>query len=166
MLGNIHDAEDIAQQALLKGLTDISELRDSERFGAWIGRITKNLCIDFLRRQKYQGNASVEQSSGFDARPQVHDEVRTALAKLPEEYRLVLMLYYFDGRSAKNIAEALVISEAAVHTRMSRARKQYILRPIRNSQRVFLLWRACQSNLVRSYSFYHTGWGGFVRPGN
>ena len=47
-----------------------------------------------------------------------------ALAKLSEEYRLALMLYYFDGRSAKAVAEAFEISEGAAQARLSRARKQ------------------------------------------
>ncbi|MHC4482754.1 MAG: RNA polymerase sigma factor [Planctomycetota bacterium] len=124
MLGNTHDAEDIAQQALLKGFTDIGELRDSEQFGAWISRIAKNLCIDFIRRQKRRRNALLRRAatnvnSSNDCRG-----LEAALAKLPQEYRVGLMLYYFDGRSTKNIAETLAISEAAVHARLSRARKK------------------------------------------
>jgi RNA polymerase sigma-70 factor (ECF subfamily) len=124
MLGNRHDAEDIAQQVFLKGLRDINQLLDGERFGAWIGRTTKNLCIDFIRRQKYGRNDRPGQCSAIEAGPAAYPELEGALAKLAEKYRLVLMLYYFDGQSTKNIAEALDITEAAVHTRMSRARKE------------------------------------------
>ena len=124
MLGNSHDAEDIAQQALLKGFMDINQLRDSEQFGAWIGRIARNLCIDFIRRQKRKRTALFERTALPQSSSKEYPELEGALAKLPEEYRLALMLYYFDGRSTETIAETLAISQAAVHARLSRARKQ------------------------------------------
>ena len=124
MLGNSHDAEDIAQQVLLKGFTDISRLQDNERFGAWIGRIAKNLCIDFIRRQKRRANGLAERAGPSQSGSKDYPELEQALAKLPAEERLVLMLYYFDGQSTANIAETLAVSQAAVHTRMSRARKE------------------------------------------
>jgi len=124
MLGNTHDAEDIAQQTLLKGLTNIKQVRDNEQFGAWISRIAKNLCVDFIRRRKckrsiLRGRADVYQSDSKE-----YPELKSALAKLPEEHRLALMLYYFDGRSTKAIAETLEISETAAQARLSRARKR------------------------------------------
>jgi RNA polymerase sigma-70 factor (ECF subfamily) len=56
--------------------------------------------------------------------PRQYPELERALAKLPEESRLALMLYYFDGRSARSVAEAFEISEAAAQARLSRARRQ------------------------------------------
>lgn len=124
MLGNSHDAEDIAQQVLLRGFNNIGELRDGERFGAWIGQIAKNLCINFMRSRKRSLRALSGEAPARAGGPREYPELEAALAKLPEEYRVVLMLYYFDGRSTKNIAEALVISQSAVHTRLSRARRE------------------------------------------
>ncbi|MBA7669959.1 ECF RNA polymerase sigma factor SigW [subsurface metagenome] len=124
MLGNSHDAEDVAQEALLKGLANIKELRDDEQFGAWLGRIAKNLCIDFIRRQRPTKNYIVEPTTDGQSSTKECSELKGALAKLPQDSRLALMLYYFDGRSTKNIAETFETSEAAVQTRISRARKQ------------------------------------------
>lgn len=124
MLGNSHDAEDVAQEALLKGLLYIKELRDDEQFGVWLSRIAKNLCIDFIRRQKFKRNAFVDRAEAGRNSSKEYPELQGALAKLPEDSRLALMLYYFDGRSTKNIAETFETSEAAVQTRISRARKQ------------------------------------------
>jgi RNA polymerase sigma-70 factor (ECF subfamily) len=124
MLGNIHDAEDIAQQALLKGFTDIDQLRDSDQFGAWIARIARNQCIDFIRRRKREQKAFTKRAAVSESGSKRYPEFEDALVKLPRRYRLALMLYYFDGRSTENIAEALQISQAAVYARMSRARKR------------------------------------------
>lgn len=124
MLGHREDAEDLAQQALLKGFADIKQLRQGEQFGAWIGRIAKNLCIDFMRRQKRRRSVFTEQALVSTSGSKEYPELESALAKLPQEQRLILMLYYFDGRSTEKVAEALDISRNAVQARMSRARKQ------------------------------------------
>jgi len=132
MLGNIHDAEDVAQQALLKGFIDIEQLRDNDRFGAWIGRIARNLCVDLIRRRKREQSAFAksqtpsyrERQAASEGSSKEYPELEDTLAKLPRRYRLALMLYYFDGRSSENIAETLQISQAAVYARISRARKR------------------------------------------
>lgn len=116
------NAEDIAQQALLKALTNIKQLQDDEHFGAWIAQIAKNMCIDFTRKQKrffLIKRAAVRQNTSKE-----YPELQAALAKLPEEHRLALMLFYFDGRSTRSIAQTFMISEALAQTRISRARKQ------------------------------------------
>jgi len=124
MLGNTHDAEDMAQQTFLKGLANIKRLRRDERFGAWISRIAENLCIDFTRMQKRRQGPVVKEAATGRSSPKEYPELKSALAKLSEPYRLVLMLYYFDGRSTKAIAETLMVSEAAAQARLSRARRQ------------------------------------------
>ncbi|MHC4558771.1 MAG: RNA polymerase sigma factor [Planctomycetota bacterium] len=124
MLGSTHDAEDIAQQTLLRALTNIKQVRRDEQFGAWISRIAKNLCIDFIRMQKRRRSSLAEQAATSRSDSKEYPELEAALAKLSEEYRLALMLYYFDGRSTKAVAEVFMISEAAAQARLCRARKQ------------------------------------------
>ncbi len=123
-LGNAHDAEDIAQQTLLRGFSNIGQMRRNEKFGAWISRIAKNQCVDFIRRQKRRQGLRAGKVALGPGNSHEHPELRKALADLTEEDRLVLMLYYFDGHSAKAVAEAFEISEGAALTRLSRARKQ------------------------------------------
>lgn len=124
ILGNTHDAEDVAQQTLLRGFAGIRQIRRNEKFGAWISRIAKNLCVDFIRRQKRRRSLRAGEVAAGRESSREHPELRKALAKLSEEHRLALMLYYFDGRSAKAVAEAFEISEGAALARLSRARKQ------------------------------------------
>ena len=124
MLGNTHDAEDVGQQTLLRAFGNIGQIRRNERFGAWISRIAKNLCVDFIRKQKRRRDLSTADVVAARESSQEHPELKKALAELSQEHRLALMLYYFDGRSARGVAEAFEISEGAALTRLSRARKQ------------------------------------------
>jgi RNA polymerase sigma-70 factor (ECF subfamily) len=121
--GDTHDAEDIAQQTLLKGFTEITRLRNTRRFGAWIAQIARNLSIDFLRAKTVSTNTRICFAKQPPAESNEHSELKAAMAKLPQEYRTTLILYYFDGRSAASVAEMLSTSEQAIHTRLSRARK-------------------------------------------
>ena len=61
-----------------------------------------------------------------DPQPAAEDfsALHEALAELPEDYRAPLMLYYFDGKRAKNLSEELEIKHAGACTRLSRARRE------------------------------------------
>ncbi len=134
MIGNSHDAEDLAQQALLKGFTSIKNIQNSQRFKPWISQIAKNLCIDFLRRQKLTQAALAEKACSSKNQPKEYSHLLSALIKLDEEYRVPLILYYFDGQSAITIAQTLQISQNAAQARISRARKQ--LRKLLSSEEI------------------------------
>ena len=129
MLSNREDAEDITQQAFLKGFSDIKQLRDISKFGAWITQIAKHMCLDLLRRRKLNKIAlkqiavdDVKDEPAYDDNK--YSRLQSALMQLNEEYRLPLMLYYFDGKSTKKIAESLEITVDLAHTHLSRARKK------------------------------------------
>ena len=124
MLGNRHDAEDMAQQTLLKGFMRIGSLQNSERFAHWIAQIARRACLDLIRRRKTQSMRREPRQSSPGGDPETYRHLEAALAQLHEDYRVPLLLFYFNGRSTKSIAETLDISQAAVQTRLSRARKQ------------------------------------------
>lgn len=132
MLGRVHDAEDITQQALLKGFTDIGKLRKNDRFEQWICKVAKNLCIDLIRKRVKERDA-VKEYNGPDNNSSECGFLETALAALPEQYRTVLTLYYFDGKSSNNIGQILDLNRSAVHMRITRARKE--LRKILETER-------------------------------
>ncbi len=125
VVGNVHDAEDIAQEALLKGLVQIATLRKGKRFGPWICRIARNLAIDFVRRQKThkQAAAQIQLQQRAESTEDYH-VLEKAIQRLDETYRETLLLYYFDGERTEDVAEKLDISPATVLSRLSRARRQ------------------------------------------
>ena len=136
ILGNTHDAEDIAQEALIRGYTRIGRLRDTDQFKTWIFRIARNLCIDFLRRRRIGKEALVKHQAERERLDQPEQDfgfLERAIARLPEKYRLPLMLYYFQEQSTDAVAEALGISPAGVCSRLCRARQK--LRTILEDQR-------------------------------
>ncbi len=125
VVGNVHDAEDIAQEALLKGLVRIAALRKGKRFGPWICRIARNLAIDLVRRQRThkQATARIQLQQRAESTEDYH-VLEKAIQRLDETYRETLLLYYFDGERTEDVAEKLNISPATVLSRLSRARRQ------------------------------------------
>jgi RNA polymerase sigma-70 factor (ECF subfamily) len=125
MLGNRHDAEDMAQQTLLKGFMQIQGIRDSGHFGPWIARIARNLCIDVIRQRKRPAAPAVDLTEPDNEMDRwEYGRLEGALAQLSSDYRVPLLLFYFDGHSTKSIAETLGTTQAAIQARLSRGRKQ------------------------------------------
>jgi len=125
VLGNIHDAEDIAQETMLKGLIKIKKLARGEQFEAWILQIAKNLCIDYIRRRRRVKPLATEQlMQATGPSSQDNHELDQAIRQLPQELRLPLTMYYFDNRNAKTIAEKLKISHSGACQRIRTARKE------------------------------------------
>lgn len=121
ILGNVHDAEDIAQDAMLKGYEQIRTLRDGSKFGLWIARIAKSLCINFIRRKKYARIAVAERAAHANQSVNEYDKLQQAIQQLPQETRAPLVMYYFDGQSVKTVADRLQMSTSGVYLKLRTA---------------------------------------------
>jgi len=124
MLANVHDAEDIAQDAILKGLSKIAELREGIQFGHWILRIAGNLCIDLIRRRKRIKHLCAEYPAIAQQAINENHDLHGAIKKLPKELRVPLVMYYFENKNAKAIAERLNISHSGACQKIRSARQQ------------------------------------------
>jgi len=124
VLLNVHDAEDAAQETMLKGLTKIATLMNPEQFRPWILRVARNLCIDVLRRQKRRKPPAKPVSTPAEPRLHTQPDLEQAIRRLPSELRVPLLMYYFDGRSAKAIADNLNISYSGACQKLRLARRQ------------------------------------------
>jgi RNA polymerase sigma-70 factor (ECF subfamily) len=135
VLRNTADAEDIAQEAMLRAYRQFDRLRDRTRFRAWLVRIAFRLALDRLRSGKRR-----EVRDTLWSRPEHHppaanaedlavsNEFQThldnALAELPEKLRLVLLLAAMDGHTIDEIAGMLDISTGTVKSRIFYARRK------------------------------------------
>ena len=124
MLGNVHDAEDVAQETLLKGFLSLRKLVKPERFEPWILRIARNQCIDLLRRRKHNQALPTAQEPVSEPQPQENHDLEAAIQRLPQELRLPLVLFYFEHRDAGTIARRLGISASLAYERLRAARER------------------------------------------
>ena len=136
LLADPDQAEDTAQDALLKAIERLGTLRNPATFRSWLVTIARNLCRDhwklnrrrreLLSERREQAGLQVvaggAMSSGFDSDSPGPD-LQLALARLPEKFRLPLLLYYFDGLSSTRVGEALGISATGAGARLCRARQ-------------------------------------------
>ena len=124
MTGNTADAEDLMQESFMRGFMQLGSLKNRDSFGPWIGAIAGNVCRNFLKKRTRR-EQDVEAPADCPAKENDDlSDLREALGRLPEQHRLPLMLYYFDGQSAEHCAASLGISCEAVYTRLSRARRE------------------------------------------
>lgn len=138
MVSNPSDAEDLAQEAFVKAWRGLRFYKHEAAFSTWLYRLTSNVCIDFLRKQKRQNTISLtdedEQELEIpDAEPMpeellLHREkqqaVAAAMSRLEEEYRLALTLRVVDDLTYEQIAEVLDIKVGTVKSRIARARER------------------------------------------
>jgi RNA polymerase sigma-70 factor, ECF subfamily len=135
VLRNTADAEDVAQEALLRAYRRFDRLRDRNRFRAWLVRIAFRLALDRLRSGKRrelrdtlwsqperQPPATTAEDLAASNEFQAHLE--NALAELPEKLRLVLLLAAMEGHTTEEIAAILSISTGTVKSRIFYARRQ------------------------------------------
>ncbi len=125
VLGNVHDAEDAAQEAMIKGFERIRQLRDGSQFGGWVAAIARNLSINQLRRRKAAEQVCrAERPLGPASPASAGEDLRQAVARLPWDLRLPLVMYYFDGQNVKTVAQRLDISTSGVYQKLRTAIKE------------------------------------------
>ncbi len=123
ILWNEQDAADAVQEAMLKGWKRRGSLRDEEAFGVWFTRILVNQCRDMQRRQIR--NRRMMEALKAEEPPELPPDAAllAAVHALPDDLRLPLLLYYFDGYSQKEVAGILGETAERVKRRVRRARE-------------------------------------------
>src|SRR6202521_2598189 len=135
VLRNAADAEDVAQEALLRAYRRFDRLRDRGRFRAWLVRIAFRLALDRLRSGKRrevrdtlwsqpQHRPPAANAEDLAASNEFQAHLEGALAELPGKLRLVLLLAAMEGHTIDEIAAMLGVSAGTVKSRIFYARKQ------------------------------------------
>jgi RNA polymerase sigma-70 factor, ECF subfamily len=135
VLRNAADAEDVAQEALLRAYRKFRELRDPARFKSWIVRIAFRLALDRWRSRKRRETRETAWLQPVNAAPtpSVHEmaeanefqaRLTRALDELPEKLRLVMILSAMEGHTLDEVSTLLEIPLGTVKSRLFFARKQ------------------------------------------
>ncbi|WOO37806.1 RNA polymerase sigma factor [Anaerocolumna sp. AGMB13020] len=125
-LGNTYDAEDVVQEVFMKLYITNKHFATDDHVRYWLIRVTINTCKNLLRSSWKTKNVAFDQVTvpvaAFEHSEQ--EDLYQAVMELPEKYRTVLYLYYYEELSTKEIARLLKITVTSVTTRLSRARDQ------------------------------------------
>lgn len=122
-LGSPQDAEDAVQEVFLRLYTEKKPFAGPEHLRHWLIRVTVNVCRDALKspwRRRRVFLDTLPETPVFD-RPEQGALYREVMA-LPEKYRTVLYLFYYEELTVKEIGEVLGLRTTAVTTRLHRAR--------------------------------------------
>lgn len=133
-------ADDAAQEVFLKAFDRLKDFRRDSQLSTWLYRVASNHCLDLLRKEGRRKSESLEDLTEregsrlqkllvdpSDAQRSLEDTelVRAVLAKLPEDYRLILVLREMEGLEYKELMETLDCSMDSVKAKLQRARKQF-----------------------------------------
>ena len=118
VLGRVHDAEDAAQEAMLKGFVNIGRLLDGSLFDAWILRIARNICSDYVRKRIQAREIAVDRQEMQSQTESQDYQLERALEQLPAKTRLPVVMYFLDGASVKTVARRLDMSHSGVYLRL------------------------------------------------
>lgn len=124
-LGNPQDADDAVQEVFLRLFREKKPFDGEEHLRRWLLRVTVNYCRDVLKSPWRKRRASLKElpeTPVFD-KPEQAALYREVMS-LPEKYRTVLNLFYYEELTVREIAELLGIRQSTVTTRLSRARTQ------------------------------------------
>jgi len=133
MLANAQDAEDAAQETFLRAFRAIHKYDNQRSFSTWILSIASHHCIDQIRRHKF--NISLDELPSPDisdgdmgietrlSRKEEQEKVGKLLKVLEPTDRAVVIIYYWNDMSLKDIGLALNLTESAVKSRLHRARR-------------------------------------------
>ncbi|HUP57079.1 MAG TPA: RNA polymerase sigma factor [Bdellovibrionota bacterium] len=135
LTGDRQRAEDLCQESLVKAIENLAKLREPGQFLSWLFKMAKNEFLDQKRSARNRESETIDDLTGeegirsdalkLDPNQQTLAEVHEALSRLESEDRLLLILVDMEERSYAEAAEIIGITEAALRSRLHRARKEF-----------------------------------------
>jgi RNA polymerase sigma-70 factor (ECF subfamily) len=122
------EAEDLTQQAFLIAHVKLHQLREADRAAAWLFAVLRSCFLKSIRKQRPAGGQAfdIEVEAVAVAPAEVdeidREELAAALAELPAEFRVVVLMFYFEELSYQEIAAELELPIGTVMSRLSRAK--------------------------------------------
>lgn len=134
VLRNPAEAEDVAQEALIRAYRKFDRLRDARRFRSWLVRVTFRLALDRSRSSRRRQlretlwaqpelRPPAQSVEEIAAARQFEERLARALEELPDRLRLVILLTAIEGHSMQEVAALLAVPAGTVKSRLFKARK-------------------------------------------
>ncbi len=135
MLGDRHQAEDIAQDAFVRAFKGLPRFQRKSKFSSWLYQIALNLCKDYLKaKSRHAKSADDEQLAAMGGNPQeqaprvvlqteLSQKMREAVQKLPYLYREAFVLRHLQGMDYSDVAAITEVPADTVRVRAYRARE-------------------------------------------
>ena len=128
--GNRDDAEDVSQDVFVKLYSSNLKPKSEEELKAWLIRVTTNTCHNYFRNPFRKRKTEIEEkeleniigTSSSEQEIENRKVVMDAVMSLPEHYRIIVYLFYYEEYSIGQISKILRIKETTIQTRLSRAR--------------------------------------------
>ena len=131
ILQNQTEAEDALQDGFIKIFEHIHQFRNESSIGSWIKQIITNTCLNILKKKKIiwqeldeKSDSESESESDGDAINFTIDEIKNAIEKLPNGYRVVFNLFMFENYSHLEIAKMLEITESTSKSQLFKAKNK------------------------------------------
>ena len=130
MVGNVHDAQDLTQEAFIKALQRQDQLKDGQKAAHWLSRIATNTALDFLRRHNRIAFCEISDAPEGDMetpeaaalRSEQRDWLTAGLDRLTPRERAALVLRDVEELPAEEVARRLDCSKATVRSHIANAR--------------------------------------------
>ena len=122
--GNVSDAADAVQEALLRAWNRRHTLRNEQLFVPWLTRIVINECKTLLKKRKRTFPMDAVPEKQFQPPPDADMQMYSVLFGLSEKYRVPLVLHALEGYTFQEIASILHLPPNTIKTRVSRARQK------------------------------------------
>jgi RNA polymerase sigma-70 factor (ECF subfamily) len=121
-LKNTYDAQDICQTVFVKLLSEPREFESAEHERAYVLRMASNACKDLLKSSWRKRTCGLDTVLEVPAPEAEEGGVLAAVNELPDNYRTVIYLHYYEGYQASEIGKILGVPTATIHTRLARGR--------------------------------------------
>ncbi len=149
LMGNREDAEDCAQEAMLRAFRALDTFRGDAQFSTWLYKIAVRVCLDALRKRRQTVSLDLLSESGWevpDGAPELYEQLekgerrrllRDAVGQLPADFKAPQVLVDLQGLSYEEAADVLGLPLGTVKSRVYRARR-ILLRILSQSGELFL----------------------------
>ncbi len=130
VLGNANDAEDATQETFIKAYKSLKNFRLESKFSTWLYRIAYNTCLDMNKLKHNQSTFNTLESHEWklstesEQKADLLYDFDQALGQLSLKHRQVIVLFYYNQFSYKEIADIIEDSEGNIKTMLYRARQQ------------------------------------------